>query len=115
MTPLDEGATWSAKEVFSDLKTDIMARFDTQDRALGDIRRDLTNTATKADVVTIHQRIDGVVRDFDQRIEPLEAEFDAEAALRRNRASWRSRFTVWGGVAAAVAAVALVVVTLVHP
>ncbi len=66
--------TWTAKEVFSDLKTDLVQHLNKQDTVLTRIDRRLDDTMTKADGREIHERIDAI----DRRTTKLEDERDAD-------------------------------------
>lgn len=94
--------TWTTKEVFTDLKSDIMGRFDKQDVALVDIRHELSNTATKDDLRQVHRRIDGIERDHGGRITALEVHHGDETAVRSHkRRVWAVAGTV-AGIAAII-------------
>ena len=91
------GDTWSVKEVFGDLKADIVHRFDNVDSVLNALDKRLDSTATKADIGEVHKRIDGVVA----RIVPLEVALTAaqtrqEAVQEHRGRVWTRREKAWG-------------------
>lgn len=110
--------TWNAKEVFADLKGDLVHRFDRQDDTLREIHNELKTMATKDDIREVreelatglreaHQRIDGVV----ERLSPLEADDAAEKAVDASRGRKRA-FLAWAAaIVATVAIVASVFIT----
>lgn len=102
--------TWTAKEVFADLKTDLMGRLDKQDVVLDHIERRLDNTATKEDIHAVHQRIDGV----EGRIVPLEQAAADEKAVEQSRARFRANLAWVAGILGACGVIAAVVVPIVH-
>lgn len=103
-------ATWSVKEVFADLKGDLIQRFNNVDGRLESIDRRIDSTATKEDISEIHHRIDGV----EARIVPLEKAAESEQAIEQNRARFRTGLAWAAGVASACAICASVVIPLVH-
>ncbi len=103
--------TWTVKEVFGDLKRDLLKRFDTQDKALDLIDRRLDSTATKEDVHEIHERIDRV----ESRITPLEQAAADEKAIESNRGRFRSMLAWGAGILASLAiTAALVLPFIIH-
>lgn len=107
--------TWSVKEVFDGLKSDILHRLDKQDAVLETIDRRLGSMATKEDVHQIHERIDGVEARLDARLGPLEQAAANEQAVAQNRSRFRSNLAWAAGIAGTAAIVASVVVPfLVH-
>jgi hypothetical protein len=104
-----EDTTWSVKEVFDDLKKDILQRFDRQDDALRSLDRRLDATATKVDLRDIHQRIDGV----EARLTPLEQQVADERAIATNRERLRGRLAWLATLVGSAAVVASVVVLVV--
>lgn len=111
---MPDADTWSAKEVFADLKKDIIHRFDRTDQTLESIDRRLDNAATKDDVSQIHRRIDGLETAVNDRLVPLEQQADAEKAVEQNRGRFRANLAWVAGLAGAAAMVASVLIILVH-
>jgi len=104
------GDTWSVKEVYGELKSDIMGRFDKQDDRLESIDRRLDSMATKDDVTQLHQRIDGV----EARIVPLESGVAREVAIESNRSRKRATLAWAAGILASAAIVAGLVINFLH-
>lgn len=97
--------TWTAKEVFADLKGDIMGRFDKQDKTLVALGNRLDNTATKDDIAHLTLRVDG----HEGRITTLETDTMTVGAVSvHKRETWK----VAGYVAALIAAVGTCIGTL---
>lgn len=103
------GKDWSNKDVTLLLLGDVHRRFDSVDRAVQEIREEQRQLATKQDLAEIHHRIDGM----EKRIEPLEAEADAQKAIELNRSKIRASWVKTVGVLASLAVVAGVVLTMV--
>jgi len=102
----DNDTTYTVKEVIQDLKGDLVHRFDkiddrlvAQDDVMSDIKRDIANTATKADVAAVHKRIDALDGDLSPRVQRLE-----DHQVHRGRV-----WAVVGSVALIIATVAGVV------
>lgn len=85
--------SWSAKEVFADLKTDILGHLDKQDAVLGEISSQLGSKADKADVVLLGVKIDG----HGERILKLEQHKTEQlASTQLRRRIWTVVGTVGG-------------------
>lgn len=111
----DTEPTWSAKEVFADLKTDLLHRFDKTDQTLEGIDRRLDNAATRDDVSQIHRRIDGLESAVNDRLVPLEQQASDEKAIEQNRGRFRTNLAWAAGILGTLAIVASVTVPfLVH-
>ncbi len=111
----DSEPTWSAKEVFADLKTDLLHRFDKTDQTLEGIDRRLDNAATREDVSQIHRRIDGLEATVNERLAPLEKQADAEQVIEQSRSRFRTNVAWVAGILGTLAIVASVTVPiLVH-
>jgi hypothetical protein len=104
--------TWTAKEVFTDLKRDLLRRFDKTDQTLEAIDRRLDNAATRDDVSQLHRRIDGVELAINERFAPLEQQASDEKAIEQNRGRFRSNLAWVAGIAGTLAIVGSVVVPL---
>lgn len=104
--------TYTVKEVISDLKTDLVGRFDKVDHRLESIDRRVDTTATKEDIREVHQRIDGLETDHGHRIQKLEDHHsEVEAVNGHKRRLW----AVAGAAALIVATVgAALIAALVH-
>lgn len=87
----EDSLSWSPKEVFADLKTDLMGRLDKQDNTLSEISRALNNTATKDDIRALHGRVDGVV----DRVKTIEDARTVERAVADHQAGAKSSRRKW--------------------
>jgi len=101
--------TWTAKEVFQDLKQDILHRFDKTDAVLAGLGRRLGTMATKEDLRQIHSRVDEV----EARIVPLEHDAANERALAESHRRFRGHVAWAAGVVAAAAMIAAVILPFV--
>lgn len=106
--PDADGVTWSAKEVFADLKADLTSHLDKQDTALLDIRDRFGTLVTKADL----QVVSNSVSELSGRVTRIEDERKAEATASQVRSRFRTRaWAVMTAVAVPIG-VALILVFL---
>ena len=105
---------WSAKEVFADLKSDLLHRFDKTDSTLEGIDRRLDNAATREDVSQIHRRIDGLETAVNDRLLPLEQQSADEKAIEQSRSRWRTNVAWLAGLIGVTAMAVSVIVTIIH-
>ena len=105
--------TWTAKEVFADLKTDLTSHLLRQDQILTRIDRRLDDTMTKADGREIHERIDLL----DRRTSKLEDERDATQIAADTIADRRGlvgRRVAWITGSVAVPIIAALILVIHH-
>ena len=105
--------TWSAKEVFADLKADLIHRFDKTDTTLEGIDRRLDQAATREDVTQLHRRIDGLDASVNDRLVPLEQQAADERAVEQSRGRFRTNLAWAAGIVGAIGIVAAAVIPFV--
>ena len=100
--------SWSAKEVFADMKADIVSHLDKQDLTLGEIITKVDSKADKADLIAIGLKIDG----HGERITTLEQHrLEQVASTQFRHRVWAVIGTV-GGILAILAG--SLIATFVH-
>jgi Flp pilus assembly protein TadB len=99
------GKDWSSRDVMILIWGEQRRRFDSIDHAVAEVRGELRDTAKQEDVRALHERVDAVVDDLNQRLVPLEEEAKAQQAIDGNRSNFRRALLTAAGAAASVAIV----------